>query len=280
MKQSINYIDHHKKVNLKMIELDLNATHIALYNALFLIWNECGFDTELSINRNDVMKISKIGSANTYTKCLKDLDKHKLIKYKPSHNPLIGSKINLYRFDNTSDNSTDNSSVKSSSKGSDNSVATLSKLLNKETIKLLNNNVGIVNENLSKWVTDAKEEKPKKPKKVFSVEVNDCYYACLDYFDESLHPEKEKTKRNWLDTIDKLNRIDGLQFQDIIHLVQRTRSDDFWSKNFLSIPKLRKKDKNDLPYWKVFYNKFKNSGNGTNSKTQQQRAAKANWGNV
>tara|TARA_R110002051_G_scaffold224048_1_gene287263 strand:+ start:12494 stop:13246 length:753 start_codon:yes stop_codon:yes gene_type:complete len=125
-----------------MIELNLNSTHISLYNALFLIWNECGYDTELSINRNDVMKLSKIGSANTYTKCLKDLDKAKILKYKPSHNPLIGSKINLYRFDN----STDNSTAKSSSKGtgnstdnsSGNSIDTLYKLLNKETIKLIN----------------------------------------------------------------------------------------------------------------------------------------------
>ena len=69
MKQDVNYINHHKNANMKMIELNLNSTHISLYNALFLIWNECGYDTELSINRNDVMKLSKIGSANTYTKC-------------------------------------------------------------------------------------------------------------------------------------------------------------------------------------------------------------------
>lgn len=158
MKQNVNYLLHHKNANLKLIELDLNATHISLYNALFLIWNECGFDTELSINRNDVMKLSKIGSANTYTSCLKLLHEKEMIFYKPSHNPLIGSKINLYRFDTTTDNSSDNSSVKSSSNGTDNSSDTLYKLLNKETIKLLNTNYKLVNEKIKYWIEN---EKPK-----------------------------------------------------------------------------------------------------------------------
>ncbi len=152
MKQEVNYIGHHKNANMKMIELNLNPTHISLYNALFLIWNECGFDTELSINRNDIMKLSKIGSANTYTKCLKDLDKAKLLKYKPSHNPLIGSKVNLYRFDNSTDNSTGKSSSKGTGNSTDNSIATLYKLLNKETIKQINKQTKVfcdfVNNNL------------------------------------------------------------------------------------------------------------------------------------
>ena len=162
MKQNVNYLMHHKNSNLKLIELNLNSTHISLYNALFLIWNECGFDTELSINRNDVMKLSKIGSANTYTKCLKELHDNDMINYKPSFNPLIGSKINLYRFDNGSDNSSDNGTVKSSSKGCDNSTGngsdTLYKLLNKETIKLLNTNYKLVNEKIKNWI---ESEKPK-----------------------------------------------------------------------------------------------------------------------
>lgn len=158
MKQNVNYLLHHKNANLKLIELDLNATHISLYNALFLIWNECGFDTELSINRNDVMKLSKIGSANTYTKCLKELHDNNMINYKPSFNPLIGSKINMYRFDNGSSKGSDNSSVKSTSKGADNGSDTLYKLLNKETIKLLNTNYKLVNKKIKIWI---ESEKPK-----------------------------------------------------------------------------------------------------------------------
>lgn len=155
MKQDVNYIKHHKNANIYMVDKKLSSTHVSIYNALFLIWNECDFDTELSINRNDVMKLSKVGSPNTYTNCLKELDKIKLIKYKPSYNPLVGSIIIMYRYDNSSDKG----SVKSSSKGnvhstdnsSDKGIDTLYKHLNKETLKLLNSKtLKLINENSKK----------------------------------------------------------------------------------------------------------------------------------
>ncbi|AGO48752.1 HNH endonuclease [Cellulophaga phage phi46:3] len=63
----------------------------------------------------------------------------------------------------------DNGSVKSSSKGSDEGSDTLSKLLNKETIKLLNNktNCDIVNSNLKEWINNFKK-KPKNEDKDFN----------------------------------------------------------------------------------------------------------------
>jgi len=49
------------------------------------------------------MQLSKIGSANTYTRCLKQLDEWGYIQYLPSYNPTKGSLVNLYTFDNRSD---------------------------------------------------------------------------------------------------------------------------------------------------------------------------------
>lgn len=135
MRQQVNYIEHQRSVYLKMSEdTQLSAIHISLYFSLFMIWNECGFDTELSINRNDIMRLSKIGSANTYTTSLKQLHEYGYIIYKPSFNPLIGSKVTIIKFDKGSNNGTNNGSVKGSSKGSD----TLYKQVNKETDKLIN----------------------------------------------------------------------------------------------------------------------------------------------
>lgn len=182
MRQTVNYITHHKSVNDKFIESTLNSSHISLYNALFLIWNNCGFDTDLSINRNDVMKLSKIGSANTYTKCLKDLDKEGFLKYLPSFNPLIGSKINMYRFDKGTDKGTD----KGIGVGSGNSTATLSKQLNKETIKLININVDLVNDNLKEWISEL--SKTFKNKEQITKEDIDFIY--------SLYPTKCIVKNN------------------------------------------------------------------------------------
>lgn len=167
MKQDVNYIQHHRNVNLKISELDLSSNHISVYNALFLIWNETKFDTELSINRNDVMKLSKIGSANTYTAIMHKLHEVKIINYKPSYNPLVGSKIEMYRFDK----GTDKGSVKSSSNGcdngTDNACDTLYKLLNNETIKLLNENIDLVNLNLDKWIkSELKDDELETDEKI------------------------------------------------------------------------------------------------------------------
>ena len=53
------------------------------------------------------MRMSKIGSANTYVRCLKELHAWGYIQYIPSYNPLRGSKVNLYSFD-TADDKADN----------------------------------------------------------------------------------------------------------------------------------------------------------------------------
>ena len=136
MKQNVNYVNHHRQVNLKMSEdPNISPYHISVYNALFQIWNECHFDSDLSINRNDVMKLSKIGNANTYTRILKELDEYGYIKYHPSFNPLIGSKVTIIRYDKGTDKGSDKGTVKSSSKGTDKGGDTLYKQVNNKTDK-------------------------------------------------------------------------------------------------------------------------------------------------
>ena len=142
MIESVNYISHHRNVYFKMSEDNrLSPYHLSIYNALFMLWNECGYANELSINRNDVMMLSKIGNANTYTKCLKDLNDYGYIIYKPSFNPLIGSKITIIRFDKGSDKGSnkgsDKGSVKGGSKAVDKGNDTLYKHINLETKKTL-----------------------------------------------------------------------------------------------------------------------------------------------
>ncbi|MFK5981429.1 MAG: hypothetical protein QM499_00830 [Flavobacteriaceae bacterium] len=98
------------------------------------------------------------------------------------------------------------------------------------------------------------KEKPKKTKKVFSEEVLKCFENCLLYFPKELHPKK---RDSWLDTIEKLNRIDKYQFSEIEHIVESARSDDFWEKHFFSILKLRKLNPDNIKYIVVFQQKFK-----------------------
>lgn len=104
----------------------------------------------------------------------------------------------------------------------------------------------------------SKKELSKKNKdKVYSTEVHDTYDFCVQLFDEELKPQDSKTENKWLDEIDKLNRIDKVDFEIIKSVVQKTRADSFWSKNFQSLLKLRKNDKDGIKYFTRFYNTFK-----------------------
>lgn len=129
MNNQVNYIIQHKEASSRLVGVKkFTSCHIAVYNALFLVWNQSGFPDELSIVRSEIMAISKVGSANTYTKVLKDLQAENFITYKPSYNPLIPSIVEIYKFDKGVD--------KGTGKGTDKGDATYN-TINIETIKLL-----------------------------------------------------------------------------------------------------------------------------------------------
>lgn len=132
-----------------------------------------------------------------------------------------------------------------------------------------------VNDNVSVSVNDTVNVNDKtyttsvkKPKKTFSPDVISCVKNCLKYFDEHLQPKTAKEKNLWCDTVDKLNRIDGIPFEEIERIVKATREDDFWAKNFLSLNKLRRKNDDDIKYIVVFNERLKNKNGQTKSSTE------------
>jgi hypothetical protein len=95
----MNYIKHLNGVFLQFSKDNrLNPTHISLYIGLFQIWNYNRFPEEFYVNREQVMKFSKIGSKSTYHRCIRELDHWKYLIYYPSHNPYKGSRIKLFQF--------------------------------------------------------------------------------------------------------------------------------------------------------------------------------------
>lgn len=101
---NVNYIKHLEAVTMQMADDSrLNTSHVSMYLALFLIWNHNRFQNPLSINRSEVMKISKIGARATYHKCITELHQWGYLKYIPSHNPLKGSLIYLFNFGTSSE---------------------------------------------------------------------------------------------------------------------------------------------------------------------------------
>lgn len=102
--ESINYIKHLNGVFQKFSkDSRLNPTHISLYMALFQYWNLGRFPEQFFINREDIMRLSKIGSKATYHRCLGSLDDWTYIKYLPSHNPYKGSRVKMLVFGTTSE---------------------------------------------------------------------------------------------------------------------------------------------------------------------------------
>jgi hypothetical protein len=129
----VNYIQHLAGF-YELIARDdrLTTAHVSLYMALFQFWNLNRFQNPISISRNEMMEISKIGSTNTYTKCLKELDTYGYIQYLPSFNPLKGSTVNLFNFDKGTDNSCDKGSSKATDKGYERAVRPSINSINKK----------------------------------------------------------------------------------------------------------------------------------------------------
>jgi hypothetical protein len=106
-KEPVNFI-HQFLLAIDKIQQteDMNPTHVSLYFGLFTMWNLNHFNNPISINRDQVMEVSKIGSKRTYLKCIRDLEKMGFIKYKPSKNPVRGSLVNMCNLGTSSDPST------------------------------------------------------------------------------------------------------------------------------------------------------------------------------
>jgi hypothetical protein len=80
-----NYIKHLNAFFAKVRTDDrLNATHISLYMALFHVWNQHRFCSPFPIVREEIMKLSRIGSRSTYVKCLRQLHDYAYIIYQQS----------------------------------------------------------------------------------------------------------------------------------------------------------------------------------------------------
>ena len=104
----VNYIKHLNAV-YDQFQKDsrLNPTHISLYMALFQYWNHHRFPEQFQINREEIMKLAKVGSKSTYHRVLKELTHWKYIIYLPSHNPFKGSKIKMLIFGTSTEQAVD-----------------------------------------------------------------------------------------------------------------------------------------------------------------------------
>lgn len=75
----------------------IGVTHICLYMALLHEWNLDANPNGISIDRHTLMKNARI-SRKTYHKCMIELQQYGYIKYEPSSNPMVKSRVYLNRL--------------------------------------------------------------------------------------------------------------------------------------------------------------------------------------
>jgi len=100
----MNYIRHLNGFFARLAEdKRMSSYHISLYFALFQQWNADRFGEQFVITRAETMEISRLGSVNTYARCMKELSEWGYIRYIPSSNLHSGSRVSCIRFDTASD---------------------------------------------------------------------------------------------------------------------------------------------------------------------------------
>ncbi len=96
----MNYI-RHMNAFFTLVKKDerLTSSHVSLYMALFQYWNYNRFQNPFPVYRDNIMNLSKIGSKNTYHKCIKELHEARYIYYHPSPSKFLPVKVSIGRLD-------------------------------------------------------------------------------------------------------------------------------------------------------------------------------------
>ena len=93
-------------------------------------------------------------------------------------------------------------------------------------------------------------------KKDFPEMVIKSFEPICNLFPPQTRPKTRNEINSWLDCIDKLDRLDGYSPRKVYYIASKVRLDEFWRDNFLSILKLRKKNKDGIKYINLFEAKF------------------------
>lgn len=123
-----------------------------------------------------------------------------------------------------------------------------------------------------------RKDKNRKDKiSSYSEDIHNCFKYCEESFSADLRPQNDEEHIKWLDTIEKLNRLDKITLKQVYSIVKFATEDEFWKSNFLSITKLRRKNKEKIPYWKVFLKQIESNGTNKqhkgNSNNQSRESA-------
>ncbi len=107
----MNYIRHMNGFFMRIAEDQrITSFHISLYMALFQVWNLNRFQNPFTIVRDEMMQLARIGSVNTYARCIKQLQEWGYIRYVSASNMYAGSQVICISFDTARNTATDTAS--------------------------------------------------------------------------------------------------------------------------------------------------------------------------
>ena len=85
----------------------------------------------------------------------------------------------------------------------------------------------------------------------------------IDLFPEKYQPKKKSDLTKWIMCLYKLIKIDNYNLRKIYNIIKFIRSDKFWTANFMTLLKLRKRNNDGIKYIDFFnelYNQIKPDG--------------------
>ncbi len=97
--------------------------------------------------------------------------------------------------------------------------------------------------------------KSKTATKVTLETANKALDHFIALFPSKFKPQTKTRRQKWLETLEQIQRIDGYDLGDVYQVCKKLRQDSFWADNFLSVLKLRTRDKNGVLYIDRFMTK-------------------------
>ena len=146
--------------------------------------------------------------------------------------------------------------------------------INNESIKKLNN------ENTSTEKSSISQVRKKKEnnfsKKALELAEQFFGFAGKRFLELCPQFEEKQTQllETWAEELEKLHRIDGLDFSQIEFLINwlfESESENalFWRKQIASPSKFRKKNRDDSPYWRVLVDRMRQDAEQTSLETRE-----------
>jgi hypothetical protein len=241
----------------------IKPIHTAIYFFAIEHCNRLGNKEKFGFPTTMAMEAIGIKKYDTYIKCFRDLVEWGFITLiEKSKNQYSSNIIALPFSGKARGKALDKALVKHGIKHSESTGQSMVSIIKQETIK---------------------QETIKKSE----IKISDTYTNLLnekfiDFFDDEFKPKTEEQIKNWADCLRKLIEIDKFSEIDIGNIIKWAREDAFWTKNFMSLLKLREKNKEGIKYIEVFKhqmncngNKQRKTGNGASNEQLAASITKA-----